>query len=199
MGHDASGPEAIDLAIDQPGRVAELVLLNTYYGRAPTLRFPEMISLMADPAYQPLAGALLGDDAQRLWLLFHTGRQFGLEPGKPSGIGELSIFPQFFAAGPTADALAEIRGWTAGLPDALDRQDRRIAAGKLRILGPGVTVIFGADDPDLNPELAGHMGRLFTSARVHLLGGASHWPQWDQPQAVAGLILHASAEPGGPG
>ncbi len=151
---------------------------------------------MADPAYQPLVDALLGDEAQRLWLLFHTGRQFGLEPGKPGGIGELSIFPQFFATGSTADALAEIRAWTAGLPDALDRQDRHIANGNLRNLRQRITVIFGADDPYLNRELAGHIGRLFTNAQVQLLEGASHWPQWDQPQTVADLILHSPADPG---
>src|SRR5262249_55538265 len=40
VGHDASGPDAVDFALTEPGRVAHLVLLNTYYGHAPVLRLP---------------------------------------------------------------------------------------------------------------------------------------------------------------
>src|SRR6266513_97713 len=35
VAHDASGPPAIDWALDHPERVAGLVLLNTYYCRMP--------------------------------------------------------------------------------------------------------------------------------------------------------------------
>ena len=38
VAHDASGPPAIDWALDQSERVAGLVLLNTYYCAMPTLR-----------------------------------------------------------------------------------------------------------------------------------------------------------------
>jgi haloalkane dehalogenase len=34
VGHDASGPDAIDFALSEPSRVAHLILLNTFYGRA---------------------------------------------------------------------------------------------------------------------------------------------------------------------
>jgi pimeloyl-ACP methyl ester carboxylesterase len=56
VGHDAGGPDAIDYAVGEPGRVEQLVLLNTYYGHAPTLRLPEAIRLLADPNLTPLAG-----------------------------------------------------------------------------------------------------------------------------------------------
>ena len=46
VGHDAAGPEAIDFAVTHLERVARLVLLNTYYGRVPNLRLPEMIAMM---------------------------------------------------------------------------------------------------------------------------------------------------------
>src|SRR5262249_33225092 len=36
VAHDASGPPAIDWALDHPERVAGLVLLNTYYCEMPT-------------------------------------------------------------------------------------------------------------------------------------------------------------------
>ena len=88
VGHDASGPEAIEFALAHPKRVARLVLLNTYYGRQPNLRLPEMIALMADPALTPLTDALVDDPNQRLWLLAYTGGRFGLDGSlPPDGIG----------------------------------------------------------------------------------------------------------------
>jgi pimeloyl-ACP methyl ester carboxylesterase len=59
VGHDAGGPDAIDYAVGERGRVEQLVLLNTYYGHAPTLRLPEAIRLLADPNLTPLADAML--------------------------------------------------------------------------------------------------------------------------------------------
>jgi haloalkane dehalogenase len=48
VAHDASGPDGIDFAVAEPGRVGQIILLNTYYGHAPALRLPEMIRLLAD-------------------------------------------------------------------------------------------------------------------------------------------------------
>ena len=83
VGHDAAGPEAIDFAVTHPERVARVVLLNTYYGRSPNLRLPEMIALMADPALAPLTDALLEDPDHRLWLLAYTARRLGLDDSLP--------------------------------------------------------------------------------------------------------------------
>jgi pimeloyl-ACP methyl ester carboxylesterase len=51
-----------------------------------------------------------------------------------------------------------------------------------------VRLVFGALDRYLSPDLAGHLAGLFPEAGLHLVDGASHWPQWDQPEAVAELI-----------
>jgi haloalkane dehalogenase len=45
VAHDASGPPAIDWALANPGRVAMLVLLNSYYHWTPSLRRPPAIAL----------------------------------------------------------------------------------------------------------------------------------------------------------
>jgi pimeloyl-ACP methyl ester carboxylesterase len=76
VAHDASGPPAINWVLDHQAQVAALVLLNTFYDAAPTLRFPEFIALFADPAYADLAAAFLGDPAQFRWLLQFQARQF---------------------------------------------------------------------------------------------------------------------------
>jgi haloalkane dehalogenase len=69
VAHDASGPVPINWALDHPQRVSALVLLNTYYGQAPTLRFPEFISLFADPAYAALTRAIAQEPTVAQWLL----------------------------------------------------------------------------------------------------------------------------------
>ncbi|OBI80438.1 alpha/beta fold hydrolase [Mycobacterium sp. 1245805.9] len=196
VGHDASGPEAIEFAVAHPERVARLVLLNTYYGRQQNLRLPEMIALLADPALTPLTNALFDDPNQRLWLLAYTGRRFGLDGSlPPDGIGVRSIVPQFFGDDGQPDALAEIRSWTGGLPAALDRQDAVIASARLRAVQVPVSVIFGRDDPNLTPDVAQHICAQFTNCELQLIDRASHWPQWDRPDAVADLIKRSIATP----
>jgi pimeloyl-ACP methyl ester carboxylesterase len=190
VGHDASGPDAVDFALTEPGRVAHLILLNTYYGHAPVLRLPELIRLLADPEFAPLADAMMGDPAQRRWLLAHTATRFGLTLGE-GGVGTVSLVPQFFGAPGQADALAAIRAWTGALYSALDEQDGHIAAGHLAALDLPVTLVFGARDEYLNPDLARRLAGLFGDAELHLVEDASHWPQWDQPERVARLIDEA--------
>ncbi len=185
VGHDASGPEAIDWAIEHPELVERIVLLNTYYGTGRALRLPELIGLLAEPRLAPLADAMLDDPQQRQWLLRYTGRGFGAVEGDENGIAARAIMPQFFGE---RNALAAIRGWTADLPAALERQDRRIAAGALQTLEVPVSVVFGAADRYLGRDLARHLAGLFVSAELELIDDAGHWPQWDQPNAVAQAI-----------
>ncbi|MGH9325931.1 MAG: alpha/beta fold hydrolase [Terriglobia bacterium] len=83
VGHDASGPTAIDWSLDHEDRVAALALLNCYYGAAPTLKFPEFISLFADSAHRALAMAFISDPAQFSWLLQSQARQFLRDAPQP--------------------------------------------------------------------------------------------------------------------
>jgi haloalkane dehalogenase len=197
VGHDASGPDAIDYALREPGRVDQLILLNTFYGHAAALRLPEMIRLLADPDLTPLAHAMLEDPTLRLWLLGHTARRFGLDPTDQHGVAVASVQPQFFGGADVPDALAAVRAWTAELFASLEGQDAHVAAGHLAALEVPVTLVFGAADRYLNPDLARHLAGLFRHADLHLVQGASHWPQWDQPKLVARLITQAAA--GDPG
>jgi 2-hydroxy-6-oxonona-2,4-dienedioate hydrolase len=193
VGHDASGPVAIDYALDHPGRVYQLVLLNTYYGHTPALRLPEMIRLFADHELAPLADAMTADPAQLLWLLQHTARQFfGTDELPQDGIAVTSILPQFFASADHPDALSAIRAWTGTLFADLDAQDARIASGQLKNLDVPVTLIFGAADTYLSPDLARQLAEHFTHVSVTLVPDASHWPQWDQPEVIARYLLTPS-------
>jgi haloalkane dehalogenase len=191
VGHDAGGPVAVNVTLDHPGRVSRLVLVNTYYGTAPGLRFPEMIRLFADQNFAPLADAMMDDPDQRLWLLGHTARRFGLDPLDPQGVGVRSILPQFFGDGETPDAWAAIRAWTGALFGALADQDARIASGQLAALDLPVLLVYGAADEYLSTDLARHLADVFGGAELRVVEGASHWPQADQPETVARILKAA--------
>lgn len=192
VGHDASGPVAIDFALACPDRVSRLVLMNTYYGNSPRQQLPEMIRLLADPNLTPLADAMMTDQNQRLWLLNHTAVQFGLEPLNPEGVGVLSVLPQFFGEDEIPDALAAIRAWTGALFPALAEQDARTVRGDLATLDVPVSLIWGADDQYLTLDVARHLAGLFRHADLHVVQNASHWLQADQPETVACLLKEAS-------
>jgi pimeloyl-ACP methyl ester carboxylesterase len=193
VGHDASGPDAIDYTLREPGRVEQLILLNPFYGHAAALRLPEMIRLLADPDLTPLADAMLADPTLRRWLLGHTARGFGLDLTDQHGVAVASVQPQFFGGADGPDALAAVRAWTAELFASLERQDAQIAAGHLAALEVPITLVFGAADRYLNPDLARHLAGLFQRADLHLVDDASHWPQWDQPELVARALTRATA------
>ena len=194
VGHDASGPDGVAFTVAHPERVAHLALLNTVSGHQPSLRLPEMIRLLADPALTPLADAMIHDEGQRLWLLQHTAAQWEMDALDPEGIAVQSILPQFFGGANQPDALVAIRAWTAGLFDVLDAQDALVKNGALRDLGVPVSIIFGEMDRYLNPSLAREIAAIFENPSFHLVSGASHWPQQDQPDRVAELLKGLGTE-----
>jgi haloalkane dehalogenase len=188
VGHDASGPDAVAFAIAHPQRVTHLVLLNTIFGHLPSLKLPEMIRLLADPALAPLADAMINDDAQRLWLLQFTADHWGMDALDPQGVAVQSILPEFFGNADQPDALPAIRAWTACLFDSLSEQDKLVDTGALRDLEVPVAIIFGGSDRYLDTSLAREIAGLFTDPSLHVVPDASHWPQHDQPQLVADLL-----------
>jgi pimeloyl-ACP methyl ester carboxylesterase len=182
VGHDASGPDAVIYAVTHPERVAGLVLLNTMFGHQKSLKMPEMTRLFAEPDLTTLSDDLVSDARQRQWLLQRWGAQWELDPRLVP-----TILAQFFGDTHQPDALAAIRGWTAGLYDSMDQQDALIASGALRELEVPVSIIFGERDRYLNVCLARELSELFRGAAVHLVQ-ATHYPQHDQPQIVADLL-----------
>jgi pimeloyl-ACP methyl ester carboxylesterase len=186
VGHDASGAVAVDYALDHPDRIEHLVLMDVFYGHAPELRLPEMIRLLADPNFEPLADAMTADAGQLLWLLNDTGRRLsGRDDVPPDGIAATSILPQFFGGAEQPDALRAIRAWTAMRFADQDAQDDRIARGELAALDVPVTLIVVSDDHYLGPGLAHQLATYFRRATVETVADAWHWPQWDQPEVVA--------------
>jgi pimeloyl-ACP methyl ester carboxylesterase len=189
VGHDASGPDAVFYAVTHPERVVHLVLLNTIFGHQPSLRMPEMTRLFSDPQLKTLADDMVSDPSQLLWLLGRWGRQLGLDADDPEGLVKTSVLPQFVGEADRPDALTSIRAWIELLPNSFSHQDALIDSGVLRTLRAPVSIIFGEEDHYLNPCLAAELSELFADPALHLLPGAGHWPQHDQPEAVAEILI----------
>ena len=51
-----------------------------------------------------------------------------------------------------------------------------------------VHIIFGADDPYLNSGVATEFKRLFSASSLHLLPGAGHYVQLDEPAKVGRIL-----------
>jgi haloalkane dehalogenase len=197
VGHDASGPPAIDWALEHPDRVAGLVLLNTYYSRMPGLRPPEAIWLFSTPVVRSVArpvSRLFGDLLFRRMYRWQVGRFFR-DPEVRAEFLPL-LYRQFTTSPSTHEAFF---GLNQDLRAAL--ASGTAAAPRLRRFTRPVRVVFGAADPYLNAGVARRFHELLPTSELFLLPGARHYVQMDEPQQVARLILtmpEHSADPASP-
>jgi haloalkane dehalogenase len=180
VAHDASGPPTIDWALDNPGRVARLVLLNTYYHWIPSLRRPPAIALYSTPVVRNAARAavLRRPDLDRRLYAWQVGQFIQDRAVRQALVPQL--YAQFLPARPAFWRLND------DLLGAVLARRRRIP--EMRRFGPPVQVIFGARDRYLNPRVARNFATLFPHSELHLLGGAGHYVQVDQPEQVADII-----------
>jgi pimeloyl-ACP methyl ester carboxylesterase len=180
VAHDASGPPAIDWALAHPTRVAGLVLLNTYYHWTPGLRRPPAIALYSTPLLRAAARALVRrrPDLDRHLYAWQVG-QFIRDPEIRQPF-VTQLYEQFLPARPAFWRLSD---------DLLTTVfSRRWRIGQLRRFTPPVRVIFGARDRYLNARVARRLADLFPHSELHLLAGAGHYVQVDEPARVADLI-----------
>jgi len=185
VAHDASGPPAIDWALDRTERVAGLVLLNTYYCEMPTLRPPEVIWLFSTPVIRNIArpvSQMFSNWVFRRMYRWQVGRFFRDADVRREFVPRLyqqfdatpSALPAFL--GLNEDLLPMVRSRTAMIP-------------KLREFRRPVRIIFGAADPYLNQGVARTFHEFFPQSELFLIPGARHFVQMDEPEQVAQLIL----------
>jgi pimeloyl-ACP methyl ester carboxylesterase len=185
VAHDASGPPAIDWAINHSDQVAALVLLNTYYSGMPTLKPPEAIWLFSTPLVRSVARLV-----SRMFDNFIFQRMYWWQVGRFFSDADVRdefvpLLYQQFEAVPSArhaffrlneDLRPTIRACTKKAP-------------KLKGFSRPVRIIFGDSDPYLNKGVAQNFHELFPTSDLFLLPGARHFVQMDEPEEVARLIL----------
>lgn len=184
VAHDASGPPAIDWALAYPDRTAALVLLNTYYGYMPAVRLPEAIFLFSTPLLRNAARFVSGRFGlfRRLYW-WQVGRRFIRDTEVREEFVPL-LYEQFAA---TPSAKPAFFSLNADLRGAA--RSRAGAEPEMSAFGRPVRIIFGEADPYLNAGMARHFHGLFPNSELFLLPTARHFPQLDEPEEVARLIL----------
>jgi len=65
----------------------------------------------------------------------------------------------------------------------------RTMSAPLRELDPPALVIWGSDDRYVPVEQAERQRTSLPSARIEILDGRGHWPFWEDPDAVAALVV----------
>jgi haloalkane dehalogenase len=179
--HDLSGQVGIDWALDNEPQTAALVLLNTYYSAMPTLIAPEAIQFYSTPGvFRSIMvwGSMKSGGNFQSGVASQVTKFFSNNAAREKYLsivthGASNIRPAFFSS--TSVLWPEIEARNAQVP-------------RMQQFKKPVHIIFGADDPYLNSGVATEFKRLFQASSLHLLPGAGHYVQLDQPAQV-GLIL----------
>jgi pimeloyl-ACP methyl ester carboxylesterase len=111
-----------------------------------------------------------------------------------SAVGRTALLAQFSAKPwrlPAPVALHEMQSFAQA--SALDETFRALVDGPLQegaadTRGP-VTIGWGRQDRVLLPSQAELARAKFPNAEMHFFDDCGHFPQWDQPEETAGLIL----------
>jgi len=184
VAHDASGPPAIDWALAHPDRTAALVLLNTYYGRTLAARPPEAIFLFSTPVLRNVARFVSGwFDLFRKMYWWQVGRRFIRDEEVREEFVPL-LYEQFAATPSAKPAFFSLNADLWGT-----MRSRSGAEPEMRAFGRPVRIIFGEADPYLNAGVARDFHEKFPMSELFLLPTARHFPQLDEPEEVARLIL----------
>jgi pimeloyl-ACP methyl ester carboxylesterase len=188
VAHDASGPAAINFALEHPDRVAELHILNSIYAWTPAIRIPELIEIFATPSLQKLATAFMQSPEQLGWLLGVQQSLFHAALPESQKAHFLTVMPdligQNFRQQPSA--LPAFAQMNADLFAEVKRNAERLPS--VKALQMPVKIIWGTSDPYLSKELADEFVGMFQNATVDFLD-AGHWLQIDAPADVAALML----------
>ena len=149
LAHDASGPPAINWAIENENKINKLVLLNTYYSNMPTLKAPEAIWLFSTPIIRGIARppVRIGKSC-----IFH--KMYYWQVGKFFSNMEtknnfLPILNEQFKNRKTQNAFFKLN---KDLRATLKKNTQNIS--KLQSFNKPVQIIFGAEDKYLNIGVA---------------------------------------------
>jgi haloalkane dehalogenase len=185
--HDASGPAAINWALDHHEQVAAIVALNTFYslvpGSAPSP--PEAIRLFSDPAFERLTRHFEESPSQFRWLYDFQVGGFIQNPEIRAEFVPM-VYRQFDDRPST---LAPFLALNADLNAAVLANTERHP--ELQRFPVPVRFAFGEHDPYLSPAHGQALAALFPRGEATTITGAGHFPQLDAPADVADQILTA--------
>jgi pimeloyl-ACP methyl ester carboxylesterase len=189
--HDASGPAAINWALDHPDRIAGIVALNTFYGSIPgaPLNPPEAIRLFSTPEFALLTAHFAKSLPQFRWLYDFQVGGF-IEDAEVRREFVPLLFRQFEDKPSSVDPFMQLNAdLIAAVLAATERTD------ELRGFPAPVRVAFGENDRYLTAAYGEGLAGLFPQGEATPIAGAAHFPQLDAPTSVAQAILGAPTAP----
>jgi pimeloyl-ACP methyl ester carboxylesterase len=170
--HDFGGSWGLAWAIAHPQALASVTLINT--------------GVLIDYSWHkyarvwrtPVAGELLQASTSRFGFRQLAGRE-------NPGLSRAQIDRIFDAGKPRATKYA-----TRQLFRATDSAaGEQMLSAPLREIDPPALVIWGSDDRYVPVEQAERQRASLPRARVEILEGRGHWPFWEDPAAVAELVV----------
>lgn len=187
VAHDSSGIAAVNFAIDHPGHVASLVILNAAFANAPTVHWPELITLFATPGLHALSSAILQAPEQFGWIVNLQREAF------KAALADQHKARYDAVLGPIIDGNFWLQGagpafaqMTAQFFAELTRNDARLPL--MEALDVPAKVIWGANDPFINSGVGEDFALHLKHASLRILP-AGHWLQIDEPELVAAEML----------
>jgi len=188
VAHDASGPVAINFAIEHPDRVASVCMLNSVYAEAPTVHWPELIELFATKSLNALSGAIARSPEQLGWLLNWQKQQFqDALTDKQKAHYDAFLYPliadNFMQQPSSGPAFAQM---TAQFFEEIARNTKRLP--ELEALDIPFKLIWGETDPYLTVSVAEERQSHLKQSSLHVVP-AGHWLQLDEPEQVANAML----------
>lgn len=173
IGLSMGGPIAAEFAIEEPGRVRRLVLID------PVSADPVPLSVWYRALLLPGIGELVGGLAGSGRLL--RGIAADIFGPVPAGDFEQNYLQQMRYKGFKRSLLSSARN---GMLDGF-----REAYEHLGNLSKPVLLIWGRHDRAVPVEQSGPLLELIPSAVLHVIDGCGHTPHYEQPRIVNPLIL----------
>src|SRR5260370_13096708 len=188
VAHDASGPAAINFAIEHPDRVDSVCMLNAAYADASTVQWPEMIELFATKSLNALSGAVARSPEQFGWLLNWQKQQFqealtDTQKAHYEGFLYPLIADNFMQQPSSGPAFAQM---TSQFFEELARNAKRLP--ELEALDIPFKLIWGEADPYLSTSSANEIPPHLKHSSQRVVR-AGHWLQLDEPEQVAKAML----------
>jgi haloalkane dehalogenase len=176
--HDFGGPIGLPLALAGDGRVKRLVVINSW-----------MWSFAGDKAMERL-GRLAGTG---LWRFLYRHANLSLKMLMPYAYGDKrrltpAIHAQYLARFPDADSRGRVlwalaKSLLGSGAHYASLWDRRADLARLPAL-----IVWGLKDRAFPPPFLARWKEVLPGARVVELAGAGHWPQEEEPEAVAAAL-----------
>lgn len=179
--HDASGWPGIDWALEHEASVEALILLNTVYHPMEETRPPYVIRALSAPEQRARFIEAAGDDElmTRALLRSQVGTFFADDARRDE------FLPLF--EGNIGTTRPGLYGLTETLLETVIARQANVE--RMASFRKPVAIVFGAEDPYLNPAVAQSFADAFSeSSRLVLVQGAGHYVQLDQAELVAAEI-----------